>query len=190
MNGNSFILAVSGGGKSFAAKNEIINYILATDNDVIIIDPEREYSPLVKAFGGEIVYLSNSSDCRINALDINKNYDGEGKQPIKAKIDFIMSLFEQIVGTEGLDSKDKSLIDRAANRLYREYARKDYQGKAPTLKDLRNELLSMPEAKAKELALDLERYTDGSFDMFSQQTNVDTDNRLLCYCLLYTSRCV
>lgn len=184
MNGNSFILAVSGGGKSFAAKNEIINYILATDNDVIIIDPEREYSPLVKAFGGEIVYLSNSSDCRINALDINKNYDGEGKQPIKAKIDFIMSLFEQIVGTEGLDSKDKSLIDRAANRLYREYARNDYQGKAPTLKDLRNELLSMPEAKAQELALDLERYTDGSFDMFSQQTNVDTDNRLLCYDIL------
>lgn len=135
MNGNSFILAVSGGGKSFAAKNEIINYILATDNDVIIIDPEREYSPLVKAFGGEIVYLSNSSDCRINALDINKNYDGEGKQPIKAKIDFIMSLFEQIVGTEGLDSKDKSLIDRAANRLYDASRIVDNSGLAPTVKE-------------------------------------------------------
>lgn len=184
LNGNSFILAVSGGGKSFAAKNEIINYILATNADVIIIDPEREYSPLVKALGGEIVYLSNASANHINALDINKNYDGEGSQPVKAKIDFIMSLFEQIVGSDGLDSKDKSLIDRAANRVYREYMRNNYTGKAPTLKNLRQELLSMEEEKAHELALDLERYTEGSFNVFSQQTNVDTDSRLLCYDIL------
>ena len=38
LNGNSFILGVSGGGKSFAAKGEIINQVLSSDADIIIID--------------------------------------------------------------------------------------------------------------------------------------------------------
>lgn len=51
LNGNSFILGVSGSGKSFTAKREIVNQVLATDDDVILIDPEREYSALVEALG-------------------------------------------------------------------------------------------------------------------------------------------
>lgn len=67
LNGNSFILGVSGGGKSFAAKGEIENIILSSNADVIIIDPEREYSQLVKALGGEIINISATS-CRCNSI--------------------------------------------------------------------------------------------------------------------------
>lgn len=108
MNGNSFILGTSGSGKSMEAKNEIINLILATDADVIIIDPEREYVPLVNALHGERVVLSASSDNHINALDINAEY-GEGKNPLTDKVEFILSLCEQI---DEVTPKQKSIIDR------------------------------------------------------------------------------
>jgi hypothetical protein len=42
LNGNSFILGVSGSGKSFTAKREIVNQILSSEDDIILIDPERE----------------------------------------------------------------------------------------------------------------------------------------------------
>lgn len=108
MNGNSFILGTSGSGKSMEAKNEIINLILATDADVIIIDPKREYVPLVNALHGERVVLSASSDNHINALDINAEY-GEGKNPLTDKVEFILSLCEQI---DEVTPKQKSIIDR------------------------------------------------------------------------------
>ena len=84
LNGNSFILGVSGGGKSFAAKGEIENIILSSDADVIIIDPEREYSHLVNALGGEIINISATSNNHINAMDMNKEY-GDGANPVILK---------------------------------------------------------------------------------------------------------
>ena len=81
LNGNSFILGVSGGGKSFAAKGEIINQVLSSDADIIIIDPEREYSRLVNAMGGEVINISATSDNHINAMDMNKDY-GDGANPV------------------------------------------------------------------------------------------------------------
>ena len=101
LNGNEFILGVSGGGKSFAAKNEIINLILSSDADVIIIDPEREYSPLVKAMGGQIINISATSPNHINAMDMNKEY-GDGANPVILKSEFIMSLCEQLIGGNNL----------------------------------------------------------------------------------------
>ena len=97
LNGNSFILGVSGGGKSFAAKGEIINQVLSSDADIIIIDPEREYSQLVNAMGGEVINISATSDNHINAMDMNKDY-GDGANPVILKSEFIMSLCEQLIG--------------------------------------------------------------------------------------------
>ena len=176
-------LGVSGGGKSFAAKNEIINLILSSDADVIIIDPEREYSPLVKAMGGQIINISATSPNHINAMDMNKEY-GDGANPVILKSEFIMSLCEQLIGGNNLGAKQKSIIDRCTASVYRTYQQNDYQGTVPTLQDFRDELLKQDEPEAKEIALAIELFTHGSLNTFAKPTNVDTNSYLICYDIL------
>lgn len=183
LNGNAFILGVSGGGKSFAAKGEIINQILASEADVIIIDPEREYSALVKELGGEIINISATSKSLINAMDMNKEY-GDGANPVILKSEFIMSLCEQLIGGENLGAKQKSIIDRCTASVYRAYQQSGYTGTVPTLRDFREELLRQDEPEAREIALAIELFTNGSLNTFAKPTNVDTDNRLICYDIL------
>lgn len=182
LNGNAFILGVSGGGKSFAAKGEIVNDMLASDADIIIIDPEREYSPLVNALGGEIINISATSKNHINAMDMNKDY-GDGANPVILKSEFIMSLCEQLVGGE-IGAKQKSIIDRCTASVYRTYQQNDYRGTPPTLQDFREELLGQEEPEAQDIALAIELFTDGSLNTFAKETNVDTNNRLICYDIL------
>ena len=183
LNGNEFILGVSGGGKSFAAKGEIINQMLSSDADIIIIDPEREYTPLVKAMGGEIINISATSPNHINAMDMNKDY-GDGANPVILKSEFIMSLCEQLIGSNNLGAKQKSIIDRCTANVYRNYQQNNYTGNPPTLQDFRAELLKQDEPEAKEIALAIELFTHGSLNTFAKQTNVDTNNRLICYDIL------
>lgn len=183
LNGNEFILGVSGGGKSFAAKGEIINQMLSSDADIIIIDPEREYSSLVKAMGGEIINISATSPNHINAMDMNREY-GDGANPVILKSEFIMSLCEQLIGGNNLGAKQKSIIDRCTASVYRTYQQNNYSGTPPTLQDFRAELLSQDEPEAKEIALAIELFTNGSLNTFAKQTNVDTNNRLICYDIL------
>ena len=180
LNGNAFILGVSGGGKSFAAKGEIINQVLASNADIIIIDPEREYSPLVNAMGGEIINISATSPSHINAMDMNKDY-GDGANPVILKSEFIMSLCEQLIGGSNLGAKQKSIIDRCTASVYRSYQQNNYEGAVPTLQDFRQELLKQDEPEAQEIALAIELFTNGSLNTFAKETNVDTDNRLICY---------
>ena len=183
LNGNEFILGVSGGGKSFAAKGEIINQMLSSDADIIIIDPEREYSSLVKAMGGEIINISATSPNHINAMDMNREY-GDGANPVILKSEFIMSLCEQLIGGNNLGAKQKSIIDRCTASVYRTYQQNNYSDTPPTLQDFRAELLSQDEPEAKEIALAIELFTNGSLNTFAKQTNVDTSNRLICYDIL------
>lgn len=183
MNGNEFILGISGGGKSFTAKCEIINEMLASNADIIIIDPEREYSQLVKALGGEVIHISATSNNHINAMDMNKEY-GDGANPVILKSEFILSLCEQLIDGNILGAKQKSLIDRCTASVYREYQQNDYQGYVPTLQDFREELLKQSEPEAKEIALAIELFTHGSLNTFAKHTNVDTNNRLICYDIL------
>ena len=184
LNGNSFILGVSGSGKSFTAKNEIVSIMLRDNNaDVIIIDPEDEYSRLVKALKGEVINISSTSDNHINAMDMNKDY-GDGVNPIILKSEFLLSLCEQLIGSGNLGPKQKSIIDRCTAQVYRVYQQGNYMGVAPTLQDFREELLKQEESEAKALALDIELFTDGSLNTFAKNTNVNTDNRLVCYNIL------
>lgn len=184
MNGNSFILGVSGSGKSFTSKCEITNLMLNGDADIIIIDPEREYSPLVKALGGEIIEISATSKNHINAMDLNAEYGGDEEDPLILKSEFIMSLCEQLMGGVVLGSKEKSLIDRCASNVYRNYRRRGYKGKVPTLKDFRANLLKQPEQLAQDIALAIELFTDGSLNTFAKETNVDVNSKLICYDIL------
>ena len=184
LNGNSFILGVSGSGKSFAAKNEIVSVILRDPNaDVIIVDPEREESRLVKALGGEVIHVSATSDNHINAMDMNSEY-GDGANPVILKSEFILSLCEQLIGSSNLGAKQKSIIDRCTANVYRFYQQGNYQGTPPTLQDFREELLKQNEPEAKEIALAIELFTDGSLNTFAKQTNVNTNSRLICYDIL------
>ena len=152
LNGNSFIPGVSGGGKLFAAKGEVIN-------------------------------ISATSDNHINAMDMNKDY-GDGANPVILKSEFIMSLCEQLIGGTNLRAKQKSIIDRCTASMYRSYQQNDYQGHIPTLQDFRAKLLQQDEPEAKKLALAIELFTHGSLNTFAKQTNVDTNNRLICYDIL------
>ena len=182
LNGNSFILGVSGSGKSFTAKNEITNLMLSTDADIIILDPEREYSPLVRALGGSVIEISATSPNHINAMDMNKDY-GE-VDPVIEKSQFLQSLCEQIIAGHHFAKGQQSIIDRCTENVYRYYKQGNYMGTPPTLVDFRDELLRQPEPEAHSLALELELFTRGSLNTFSKQTNVDTGNRLICYDIL------
>ena len=184
LNGNSFILGVSGSGKSFIAKEEIVSIMLKDPNaDVIILDPEREASLLVKALGGEVIKISATSGNHINAMDMNKDY-GDGANPVILKSEFILSLCEQLVGSNNLGAKQKSIIDRCTASVYRYYQQGNYQGTPPTLQDFYEELLKQKEPEAKEIALAIELFVNGSLNTFAKSTNVDTNNRLICYDIL------
>ena len=184
LNGNSFILGVSGSGKSFTAKQEIITTMLRDKNaDIILLDPENEYGQLVQALGGEVIKISATSNNHINAMDMNSEY-GDGANPVILKSEFILSLCEQLIGSGNLGAKQKSIIDRCTASTYRYYLQGNYQGKPPTLKDFYDELLRQEEKEAKDIALAIELFVNGSLNTFAKETNVDTDNRLICYDIL------
>ena len=183
LNGNCFILGVSGSGKSFTAKEEMVNLLLSTDADVMIIDPEREYSALVEAMDGQVIELSAKSKNHINCLDINKEY-ADGASPIAFKAEFVLSLFEQVIGKGGVNAIQKSIIDRCLANVYKNYIKRGYTGKVPTLVDLCNDLKQQPEAEALELATAMELFASGSHSTFAQKTNVNVENRLICYDIL------
>ena len=183
LNGNCFILGVSGSGKSFTAKEEMVNLLLSTDADVMIIDPEREYSALVEAMDGQVIELSAKSKNHINCLDINKEY-ADGASPIAFKAEFVLSLFEQVIGKGGVNAIQKSIVDRCLANVYKNYIKRGYMGKVPTLVDLCNDLKQQPEAEALELATAMELFASGSHSTFAQKTNVNVENRLICYDIL------
>ena len=184
LNGNSFILGVSGSGKSFTGKQEISSIMLKDKNaDIIIIDPEKEYAPLVRSMGGEVIKISATSENHINAMDMNSEY-GDGANPVILKSEFILSLCEQLIGSGNLGPKQKSIIDRCTASVYRIFQQGNYQGIPPTLQDFREELLKQEEPEAKEIALAIELFTNGSLNTFALNTNVDTSNKLICYDIL------
>ena len=180
LNGNGFVLGVSGSGKSFTAKREMVNLALSTDDDIIVIDPESEYRPLIEGLGGEGVNISATSPNHINAMDMEQGY-GDGENPVVLKSEFLLSLCEQLMGDRMLSAKEKSIIDRCTANVYHSYIKGGYQGKAPTLQNFHAELLRQSEEEARDVALAIELFTEGSLNTFAKPTNVDTDSRILCY---------
>ena len=180
-NPNGLILGTPGSGKSFAAKREIANAFLVTDDDIIICDPEAEYSALVQRFNGQVIKISPTSTQYINPMDINEFYS-EYDHPESLKADFILSLCELIVGgKEGLLPVEKTVIDRCVHRIYQRYFNDPRPENMPILEDLYNELLMQEEREAKHVATALEIYVKGSLNLFNHRTNVDIENRLVCY---------
>ncbi|HEK9831870.1 TPA: conjugal transfer protein TraE, partial [Streptococcus equi subsp. equi] len=179
-NPNGLILGTPGSGKSFAAKREITNAFLITDDDIIIADPEAEYSPLVEALKGQVIRISPISKDYVNPLDINIDYADEDN-PLSLKSDFILSLFELVVGEKKLSAEEISVIDRCLPILYKTYFENPVPENMPILEDLYNLLQKQEEIVGKKLAVEMEIYVKGSLNVFNHRTNVDTNNRVVCY---------
>lgn len=180
MNGNAVIIGSSGSGKSFKKKEEQLSILLSSEDKIIIIDPEKEYTNLVKSMGGEVIKMSADSDDYINAMELDPNYN-DGKDPIALKSESILTLYAMAENEEKIDAGAKSVIDRCVKNVCSPFVRGGYKGTQPTLKDLRNELLKQDEPVAKDIALTLELYTEGSLNLFSKQTNVDMNKKLISF---------
>ena len=186
-NPNGLILGTPGSGKSFAAKREMTNAFLITDDDIIICDPEAEYFSLVQRLDGQVIRLSptgkgiDGKPQYVNPMDINLNYS-EDDSPLALKSDFILSLCELVIGgKEGLQPVDKTVIDRAVRNVYRPFLADPDPEKMPILGDLYDELLKQPEPEAARIAAALELYVSGSLNVFNHRTNVELSNRLVCF---------
>ena len=180
-NPNGLILGTPGSGKSFSAKREIINAFFATQDDIIIGDPEGEYYPLVHALGGQVIHISATSHDYINPMDINMDYS-EDDNPLGVKSDFILSLCELIMGSRnGIEAEEKSVIDRCLPIVYRKFFENPVPENMPVLGDLYQCLREQKEVQAQRIATALEIYVNGSLKVFNHQTNVELDNRIVCF---------
>ena len=180
-NPNGLILGTPGSGKSFAAKREITNAFLITDDDIIICDPEAEYYPLVRRLHGQVIRISPTSTQYVNPMDINLNYS-EDDNPLALKSDFLLSFCELVIGgKEGLMPVEKTVIDRSVRNVYRPFLAAPDPAKMPILGDLYDELLRQPEPEAARVAAALELYVSGSLNVFNHRTNVELSNRLVCF---------
>ena len=180
-NPNGLILGTPGSGKSFSAKREMTNVFLSTKDDMRICDPEGEYSPVVNCMEGQVIRISPTSTDYINPMDINLDYS-DGENPLSLKSDFILSLFELIIGgREGLKPIEKTVIDRAVRQVYQPYLNDPIPENVPLLEDLYFALMEQEEREAHTVATALEIYVSGSLNVFNHRTNVDVNNRVVCY---------
>lgn len=180
LNPHGFILGVSGSGKSFTMKEFITFIALSTNDDIIIIDAEREYGDLVRALRGIVLEISPNSRHHINPLEIARGY-GMGENPVALKSELLMSICEQQMGEGQLGAFHKSIIDRCTASVYHDFIKSGGKGRQPLLSDWRNEVKRQPEREAQELALASELFVEGSLNMFAHETNVDIDNRIIVF---------
>ena len=170
----------SSGLSSVTASTLPADMVTTINSVIIVIDPESEYRPLIEGLGGEVVEISATSTNHINAMDMEQGY-GDGENPVVLKSEFLLSLCEQLVGSGKLSAKEKSIIDRCTAQCYHDYIKGGYHGTPPTLQDFHAELMRQPEPEARDVALAIELFTEGSLNTFAKQTNVDTNSRILCY---------
>ena len=187
INGNGCVLASSGAGKSFNVKTLIEQILIRyPSDDVCIIEPQDEYSNLLKVFNGQKIFISTTSNTHINPFDLSLNYgctDNGKSEPVKSKVEYIIAFLESIVGANALTGGQKTIIDRCTKIIFEDYEKSNFEDESllPTLPDFYNMLLQQPEAEAKDLALIIERYVKGSMDLFSKKTNIDIQNRLVSF---------
>ena len=183
-NPNGVVLGTPGSGKSFTCKREIVDVFLSTNDSIIIIDPEREYSPVTKMLGGQNVFIDFSHDNYINPFDINDNY-ADKDNPIQLKSDFIISMIQLIAGgKQGLSQTALSIIDRCVNLTYLKYfnaSNNKSKAVTPTFPDFWNVLKEQPEPEAQQLAVAIERYVTGNLNLFSHESSVDLNSRIICF---------
>ena len=180
-NPNGLILGTPGSGKSFSAKREMLNVFLVTNDDILIADPEAEYYPLVQRLGGQVIKISPTSKQYVNPMDLNLDYSDD-ETPLSLKVDFLLSFCDIVVGSkDGLQPVEKTVIDRCVRLVYQNYLNDPRPENMPVLEDLYNTLREQDEKEAQFIATALEIYVTGSLNVFNHRTNVDINNRIVCY---------
>lgn len=196
-NYNGLVFGESGSGKSFACKLEMTSVLLKHPNSqVFVIDPENEYGDLCRALKGQQINISAGSRHHINPLDMDMGYaeeEGMRVDPIPMKSQYIVSLVEMMSHAKGgLSPQATSILDRCVRQMYRgyvEHMEKDRlplgitcdEQKSPTLTTLYNILRRQPEMEAQTLATIMEPYANGSFNIFSNKTNVSLTSKFVVY---------
>ena len=178
---NGVILGTPGSGKSFSAKREILSCFLITKDDIIICAPEGEYFALVAALHGQVVKLATNSKDNLNPMDIQLSHKRD-KEALKLKSDFIITLCDLIAGgKDGLQNDEKGIIDECIRHIYDKYFENPVPENMPLLEDLYDEIKRQPEPEAQRIAAALELYVHGSLNVFNHRTNVDINNRIVCF---------
>lgn len=184
-NPNGIILGVPGSGKSFAGKREILNSYFNSEDDILILDPEGEYTDIVRQLNGQVIKFSLNSATYTNPMELNldlKNDEDSEYDPISQKTSFITSLLESMLGGKhGLTLKDISIIDTATRKIYAEYIKNPLPENMLVLEDLYNELSRSQYPEGRELAVTMEMYVHGSYKLFNHRSNIDISNRIVCF---------
>lgn len=180
INYGALILGMSGTGKSFTAKREILDKYFRTDDYIIICDPQAEYIKLTKELDGTVIEISATSKHHLNPFDINLRSYEKGDDPVAIKSQFILSICEAAIGN--LEAAEKSIIDRCIRKIYQKYLDDPIPDNIPVFKDLYNALRGIKNnLHAQDVADALEIFVTGSLSVFNHRTNVDVDNRILCF---------
>ena len=181
INGNGFVFGVPGSGKSFFCKAAMGQVFLSTDDEIIIIDPQPEYFDIAATYGGTVINMSTYTDNYVNplAMDVWNLDQNDTKGWVREKGEFMLGLCEQCIG-DSLNSRQKSIIDRCVRKMYI-YIARSREKYIPVMSDFYDILMAQPEEEAKDIALSLELFVNGSLNIFNHQTNVDVDNRFTVY---------
>lgn len=182
MNSHGFYFGTSGSGKSMGAKLEIWEVAHRTNDPILIIDPDGEFTKVVEALGGEIIELSDQSSVHINPFDINLDYGAEEENFIAFKSSYIISLLDIATHRNGgLDQATRSIIDNCVSEIYKKYANTGNDEDIPTFVDFYAELTKRNDDDSKLLAREIEMYVVGSLNIFSHPTNIPLNNRIICF---------
>lgn len=195
---NGLIFGQSGSGKSFLTKGELIPNLLDGQDDMIILDPENEYRIIADTFGGTVIDLELKSDYHINPCDMSMEWDDPRATPLAEKCDYMVGLVESILGQgRTCSTYETNIIHRACTKMYEPYiaemTRRHNEGDkndidtdiCPTLKDFYDELLEDGSPEGQRVALAIEPYCIGNYNIFAHKTNAKVDSRLVVYNLLY-----
>jgi len=190
-NYNGLILGAPGSGKSFSAKREMTAVLLNKNADVFVIDPDGEYTPIANAFNGSVIKIAPGNGTYINPFDLDIDTSGDDSlNPLAMKVDFICGLIETMLGAGAkLTQTEISIITRCINRIYKPYIEHLHDigktidiAQCPTMENLYEELMAQTNApEAQSLAVIIEGFTSGPFDLFAHRTNVDLNNRFIVY---------
>jgi type IV secretory pathway VirB4 component len=184
-NANSIILAKSGSGKSYAAKLELLRYLMF-GSEVIVIDPESEFERLSDSLGGAYLNININSDSRINPFDlplVSPDNQEEAGDHLRSNIIMLHGLIRVMLGGK-ITAEENNLIDQALVQTYASRGiTKDpatHGIMPPTMDDLVRTLQSIN--GAERLAASLKRYSEGTFaGIFNQQTNINLDNKFVVF---------
>ncbi|WP_425486319.1 VirB4-like conjugal transfer ATPase, CD1110 family [Lactovum miscens] len=178
---SGIVVGSSGSGKGMTVKWEIImNLLKYPGRRIVIVDPEGEYTPIAKRFGGQVLDISTGTSHHLNLLDLpDENLlDDEDRNVdlVKEKANLLSSLFESLL--KSFSDSEAAIVDRITRQVYTDF---EGQEKGPTLVDWFKLLKEQPEQTAKDLALKVEPYAVGSQDIFAHATNVDLNARFIVF---------